>query len=237
MRIPYEKGRSKGRENYHYRPVMEWSTDFQRKRPPSDDLLEEQPLSKRLEKLSLVKKVELLNKPRPFPTTPSSGTPLSQTEAERMDVDNVIFIKSLDEEIASYDSEDDPDSRKLIFLPDVEKQLTRVPYLLAESSGGGGGGETSTDLVLYSVPSSLSVAEERDSVRRVIIEARNRIRKRQADEAAAAVTQAAGVAMGGEEEEEEEEEEEGYEWDSMETGGDIAGGRGFYEDPDAMDIG
>jgi hypothetical protein len=79
----------------------------------------------------------------------------------------------------------------------------------------------------------LSVSEERDSVRRVIIEARNRIRKRQADEAAAAVTQAAGVVMGGE----EEEEEKGYEWDSMETGGDIAGGRGFYEDPDAMDIG
>ncbi|KAG0635740.1 hypothetical protein HOY80DRAFT_892533 [Tuber brumale] len=240
MRILYEEGRSKGRENRHYRLVMEWSTDFQRKRPPSDDLLEEQPLSKRLEKLSLVKKVELLNKPRPFPTTtPASGAPLPQPEAERMDVDNVVFIKSLDEEIASCDSEDDPDSRKLIFLPDVDKQLTRVPYLLAKSgarSDGSGGGETSTDLVLYSVPSSLSVSEERDNVRRAIIEARNRIRKRQADEAAAAVAQAAGMAMGGEGEK-EEEEEEGYEWDSMEMGGDIARGRGFYEDPDAMDIG
>lgn len=215
---------------------MEWSTDFQRKRPPSDDLLEEQPLSKRLEKLSLVKKVELLNKPQPFPiTTSTSGAIPPQPEAERMDVDNVIFIKNLDEEVASYDSEDDPNSQKLIFLPDIEKRLTRVPYLLAEndargdgSGGESGGGKTSTDLVLYSVPSSLSVSEERDSVRRVIIEARNRIRKRQADEAAAAA-QTTGV-MGG-------EEEGGYEWDLMEMSGDLAAGGGSYEDPDAMDIG
>jgi len=151
-----------------------------------------------------------------------------------MDVDNVIFIKNLDEEVASYDSKDDPDSQKLIFLPDIEKQLTRVPYLLAENSARGDGsgwesrgGKTSTDLVLYSVPSSLSVSEERDSVRRVIIEARSRLRKRQADEAAAAA-QTAGV-MGG-------EEEGGYEWDLMEVG-DLAAGGGPYEDPDAMDIG
>jgi len=152
-----------------------------------------------------------------------------------MDVDNIIFIKNLDEEVASYDSEDDPNSQKLIFLPDIEKRLTRVPYLLAENDargdGSGGenrGGKTSTDLVLYSVPSSLSVSEERDSVRRVIIEARNRIRKRQADEAAAAA-QATGV-MGG-------EEEGVYEWDLMEMSGDLAAGGGSYEDPDAMDIG
>jgi hypothetical protein len=152
-----------------------------------------------------------------------------------MDVDNVIFIKNLDEEVASYDSEDDPDSQKLIFLPDIEKRLTRVPYLLAEndargdgSGGESGRGKTSTDLVLYSVPSSLSVSEERDSVRRVIIEARNRIRRRQADEAAAAA-QATGV-MGG-------EEEGGYEWGWMEMSGDLAAGGGSYEDPDAMDIG
>ncbi|PUU78115.1 hypothetical protein B9Z19DRAFT_984279, partial [Tuber borchii] len=229
------EGRSKGRQDHHHRPVMEWSMDFQRKRPPSDDLLEEQPLSKRLEKLSLVKKVELLNKPQLSPiTTPTSGTPPFQPEAERMDVDNVIFIKNLDEEVASYDSEEDLGSQKLIFLPDIEKQLTRVPYLLAENDARGdgseeesGGGKTSTDLVLYSVPSSLSVSEERDSVRRVIIEARNRIRKKQADEAAAAA-QAAGM-MG--------EGEGGYESDLMEMGGDLAAGGGPYEDPDAMDIG
>ncbi|CUS11086.1 unnamed protein product [Tuber aestivum] len=238
MRVPYEEGRSKGGETHHHRPVMEWNTDFQRKRPPSDDLLEEQPLSKRLEKLSLVKKVELLNKPQPFPiTTPASDAPLSQPEAERMDVDNVVFIKNLDEEIASYDTEDDPGSRKLMFLPDIEKRLTRVPYLLAENGvrgdGGGGesgGGKTSTDLVLYSVPSSLSISEERDSVRRVIIEARNRIRKRQADRAAMVAARDPGMIGG-------EEEEGGCEWDSMEMGGDIPGGGGFYEDPDAMDIG
>ncbi|RPA89912.1 hypothetical protein L873DRAFT_1831838 [Choiromyces venosus 120613-1] len=234
MRIPYEEDRSKGRQNHHYRPVMEWNTDFRRKRPPSDDLLEEQPLSKRLEKLSLVKKVELLNKPQPFPpSTPTSGSPLSRVEAERMDVDNVVFIENLDEEIASCDSEDNPDSKKLIFLPDIEKRLTRVPYLLAENGargGGSGGGKTSTDVVLYSVPSSLSVSEERDSVRRIIIEARNRIRKRQADEVAAAAAQTAGMLTG-------DGEEGEYEWDSMEMGGDIGGGGGFYEDPDAMDIG
>ncbi|PWW74469.1 hypothetical protein C7212DRAFT_210310 [Tuber magnatum] len=238
MRIPCEEGRSKGGENHHHRPVMERSTDFQRKRPPSDDLLEEQPLSKRLEKLSLVKKVELLNKPQPFLiAAPTSSIPFSQPEAERMDVDNVVFIKNLDDEIASYDSEDGLGSRKLMFLPDIEKRLTRVPYLLAENSvrgdGGGGesrGGKTSTDLVLYSVPSSLSVSEERDSVRRVIIEARNRIRKRQADEAAVVTAQAPGMI-------EDEGEEGGYEWDLMEMGGDMPGGGLFYEDPDAMDIG
>jgi hypothetical protein len=105
-----------------------------------------------------------------------------------MDVDNVIFIDSLSD-AASDTSEDsdldeiDPSKRGLIFLPDIDKKLTRIPaaVLTAGSSTASGVGppkNTNQDLVLYSTPTSLTVSEERDGVRRAIAEWKQRIREK-----------------------------------------------------------
>lgn len=104
-----------------------------------------------------------------------------------MEVDNddpnVVFIHDIDEELGS---DDEGDKKGLIFVPDIEKRLTRIPYMLVNggrSTASEPSSGVSTALVLYTVPSSLTVSREQDSVRRAIIEARARIRQKQADDA------------------------------------------------------
>jgi len=82
----------------------------------------------------------------------------------------VVYVSDLDS-----DSESDADD-KVVYLPDVERKLSRIPYQLV--SGGSKDLPTSTELVLYSVPSSISVPEQKDVVRRAIIESRQRLREK-----------------------------------------------------------
>lgn len=83
-----------------------------------------------------------------------------------------IYIHNLDDELADIESEEE----KLVFLPDIEKKLGKIPksVLLGESHHS-----TGNEMVLYSVPSSLSVPEEQDKVRKAIIESRARAREKQ----------------------------------------------------------
>ncbi|KAF1992140.1 hypothetical protein K402DRAFT_306251, partial [Aulographum hederae CBS 113979] len=84
-----------------------------------------------------------------------------------------IYIHDLDAEL-SCDSEPESTPLRPIFLPDIEKHITRLPpYLL---SGNEPSNAAHREMVLYQVPSSLSVPEERDSVRKAILEARARVR-------------------------------------------------------------
>ena len=94
-----------------------------------------------------------------------------------------VYIYNIDDELSSEDEEEEG---KLVFLPDIEKHLLQnriPPHVLANSDGELAG----MQLVLYSDPKSLSVPEEKDSVRKAIIEARQRARENQGlqpDEAA-----------------------------------------------------
>lgn len=118
----------------------------------------------------------------------------AQQDDDSMEVDNdnsnVVFVHNLDDELSS---DEDEDTKGIVFLPDIEKKLTRVPYDIARGSSGGSEmrqpqkAGTSTALVLYTVPTSLTVSAEQDDVKRAIIEARERIRKKQAEEARANV--------------------------------------------------
>lgn len=92
------------------------------------------------------------------------------------DTKNRVYIHDLDEELAELSE----DESNIVFLPDIEKQLSRIPkqVLISERSTQPTGGE----LVLYTVPSSLSVPPEQDSVRRAIIEARERARAKAVQE-------------------------------------------------------
>ena len=88
------------------------------------------------------------------------------------DTKDRVYIHNLDEELADIESEEE----KLVFLPDIEKKLGKIPksVLLGE-----GHPSTGNEVVLYSVPSSLSVPEEQDNVRKAIIESRARAREKQ----------------------------------------------------------
>jgi hypothetical protein len=88
---------------------------------------------------------------------------------------NRVFIYDLDKELAEIES----DEENPIFLSDIEKHLSKIPrhVLLNEKN------LKPTDknqVVLYSVPTSLSVPQEQDNVRKAITEARARIREGQA---------------------------------------------------------
>jgi len=90
-----------------------------------------------------------------------------------MEVDNVVYVSDLDS-----DSESDADD-KIVFLPDIERKLNKIPYQLAGERSKDL--STSTELVLYSVPSSISIPEQKDVVRRAIIESRQRLREKSAE--------------------------------------------------------
>ncbi|KAF8424678.1 hypothetical protein EV426DRAFT_514616, partial [Tirmania nivea] len=156
---------------------MEWSSESRRKRHPTDDLNEEQPLSKRLSLLNLnygsFNNITLSRKPTPTSITKSpKKQPSSLAEQERMEVDNVVYVSDLDS-----DSESDTDD-EIVFIPDIERKLSRIPYQLV--SGTSKNLSPSTEIVLYSVPSSISIPEQKDVVRRAIIESRQRLREKSA---------------------------------------------------------
>ena len=100
-----------------------------------------------------------------------------------------VYIYNLEEELASdteSESDNNANSEKLFLSEDMQKQLRQAAQAVAaanrippsvtprrepESAG--------KELVLYRVPSSLTVPQEQDSVRRAIAEARARLREKQ----------------------------------------------------------
>ncbi|RYP36598.1 hypothetical protein DL767_003302 [Monosporascus sp. MG133] len=103
-----------------------------------------------------------------------------ELETESMQLDDTkhkVYIYDLDDELSSSDGDESSDEARLVFLPDIEKHLLQKripPSVLANPEGELAG----MQLVLYSEPASLTVPEERDSVRRAIIEARQRHREK-----------------------------------------------------------
>ena len=90
-----------------------------------------------------------------------------------------VYIYNIDDELSSSDSEHD--DGRLVFLPDIEKHLSanRIPPAVLANSDGELAG---MQLVLYNPPTSLTVPQEQDSVRKAIIESRARFRERQREE-------------------------------------------------------
>lgn len=86
-----------------------------------------------------------------------------------------VYIHDLDAELAGVSDTDDEE--RIVFLPDIERRLNKVPrQVLTEEKSEEANGQ---EIVLYSVPHSLSLPEEQDSVRKAIIEARVRAREQQ----------------------------------------------------------
>ncbi|KAJ4003239.1 hypothetical protein NW752_012184 [Fusarium irregulare] len=154
------------------------------------DTQDNERLSKRLSLLNLEKSGNKLYVPVEEPTASIPAVPTSSSTApnvpanlptpdETMQLDDSkhkVYIYNIDDELSSDSESDDPG--KLVFLPDIEKHLraNRIPpSVLANSEGELAG----MQVVLYSDPKSLTVPEDKDSVRKAIIESRQRAREQQ----------------------------------------------------------
>lgn len=132
------------------------------------------------------------------------------------DTKDRIYIHNLDEELAEL--EEEPEQERIVFIPDIERHLDGLPKHLLR---GGNALDPShqrpmgNELILYSVPSSLTVPPEHDSVRRAILESRARSRRDQE-----ARSRQGAVAQNGE-------------TGAMRNGNDD----GYNGDDEAMDIG
>ncbi|KAI9806909.1 MAG: hypothetical protein M1833_002567 [Piccolia ochrophora] len=91
------------------------------------------------------------------------------------DTKDKVYIHDLEDELSESDSHEE----SMVFLPDIEKHLSKIPKAVL---GGVEAREGQKEMVLYQVPSSISVPKEHDNVRKAIIESRARTRAKQAQE-------------------------------------------------------
>ena len=158
------------------------------KRPAEDNLDSEQRLTKRFNLLNLgivlsctthvaalIPMLENIGKlyipVEHHPTPPRRSR--SNAFSDSMNLDETrdrIYIHNLDDELSDAESE----GEKLVFLPDIEQRLTNIPksVLMGQAQP-----HTSNEVVLYSVPESISIPREQDNVRKAIIESRERVRQ------------------------------------------------------------
>lgn len=94
------------------------------------------------------------------------------------DTKDKLYIYDLDKELAELES----DEENPIFIPDIEKHLIKIPKHVLMSTGRELERTADNQLVLYGVPTSLSVPEDKDSVRKAIIEARQRAEQKKSDQ-------------------------------------------------------
>jgi hypothetical protein len=107
-----------------------------------------------------------------------TAVPTPPPSADYMPVDETkdrIFIHDLDAEIAEIEAAEP----KTMFLPDIDKKVSAIPRKLLQDQKAN---TNNTQMVLYEVPSSISVPKEADAVRKAIIAARARAREKQARE-------------------------------------------------------
>jgi hypothetical protein len=179
------------------------TTSSSRKRKPSDDLSDDQRFAKRFDLLNIgaysaivmcfhikvanVMIDHLSNNKLYIPVSPSShpqiappnhpnGASLDSDHMALDDTKHKVYIYDLDAELAS-DIDSDSEA-KPIFIPDIEKHLNNLPKVMLI---GDDARETAKNMqmVVYNVPSSLTVPQESDNVRKVILESRARVRQRQ----------------------------------------------------------
>ncbi|KAI5467285.1 hypothetical protein BGZ63DRAFT_398876 [Mariannaea sp. PMI_226] len=168
-----------------------------RRRKRKADIQDNERLSKRMSILNLERDCSKLyvpvETPSPSRTVTTAATSASTTPANNAssssshsnsvpddvmqldDSKHKVYIYNIDDELSS---DSDSEDAKLIFLPDIEKHLrdNRIPpSVLANKDGELAG----MQVVLYSDPKSLSVPEDKDSVRKAIIESRRRVRDQQ----------------------------------------------------------
>ena len=130
---------------------------------------------------TLTRPSETFAAPHPIATTiplaKSARKPRPPRASTGMDVEdtpNRVYIHDLAAELSDIESDED----NPIFLSDIEKHLSKIPkhVLLGPEPER----TEHNQMVLYNVPASLTIPEGQDNVRKAIVEARQRIREKQA---------------------------------------------------------
>lgn len=161
------------------------------KRPAEDDLENEQRLTKRLGRLrigmnSFLRSVALYlfdadpSQNWPIATVPPSSS--NNTALDHMSVDETrdrVYIHDIDSELAELEEQ----KSDIAFLPEIEKRLAALPTTIL---GGANQEVRNKQMVLYQVPSSISVPEEQDHVRKAIIATRAREKEKPTPESTVA---------------------------------------------------
>ncbi|KAI1358980.1 hypothetical protein F5Y08DRAFT_93387 [Xylaria arbuscula] len=211
---PYELHHRNHLHSHVQDPYYASPATMSRTRKRKAESQDNQRLSKRLSLLNLEKNGPKLYVPVENPTINSipehaeqniSGQPSSSaaTASDGMmqldDTKHKVYIYDLDAELSSADENSESESSlpgsptsgrgRLVFLPDIEKHLSRsrIPPVVFANKEGDLAGHNINDMqmVLYSEPSSLTIPREQDSVRKAILEARARARQRQTDDQSA----------------------------------------------------
>lgn len=135
----------------------------------SDPAAQSQPLTSKLLPTPIApvtgKERKRERRPRPLP----ADNDCMQVE----DTPHRVYIHDLAAELSDIESDED----NPIFLSDIEKHLQKIPkHVLAAPELRP---TKDNQLIIYNVPSSLTVPEEQDRVRKAIVEARARIRDKQ----------------------------------------------------------
>lgn len=163
------------------------------KRHADDDLENSQRLAKRFHLLSLGPNTNAPLDPQdsltwladsngklwipPQGLQPNSAQQRAQSHKDQSDFMEVedtkdrIFVRDLDEELADGVN----DEEQVVFIPEIDRRLNNLPKRLL--AGDGSSDATGNELVLYNVPSSLSVSPDQDSVKKAIMESRARAQK------------------------------------------------------------
>ncbi len=95
-----------------------------------------------------------------------------------------VYIYNLDQELAEV-APSESESR-LVFIPEIERHLSTIPkHVLRGEPAPESEADSDSDLgskmlVLYREPASLTMPQQFDPVRRAIVEARQRVREKQA---------------------------------------------------------
>ena len=108
------------------------------------------------------------SEPQHPPAPPTDYMPVDETRDR-------IVIHDLAAEFAEIEAAES----KTLFLPDIDKKVSAIPQTLLQNPSSN---TNNTQMVLYGVPSSISVPKETDAVRKAIIAARTRAREKQARE-------------------------------------------------------
>ena len=94
-----------------------------------------------------------------------------------------VWVHDLNAEIAEIEAEE-ARQREEIGLSETGQEYAKIPEHLLRQNGNGSSSNPAADMqmILYRDPISISVPEKDDAVRKTIIEARQRMREKQAEE-------------------------------------------------------
>ncbi|KAF2707525.1 hypothetical protein K504DRAFT_492206 [Pleomassaria siparia CBS 279.74] len=186
--------------HYHHQQSQHSTAPHGKKRAADNGLENEQRLSKRFDLLNIDNGTRLYipmagtsssaatskHVPKPTTSTPIPMVPVTQSKRPRaprppqeddgMEVEDTpyrVYIHDLAAELSDLES----DEENPIFLSDIDKHIAKIPKHVL--MGPEPKPTKDNQLILYNVPSSLTVPEEYDSVRKAIAEARARVREKQ----------------------------------------------------------